>query len=320
MRDVDKRFQGAHALAKASLEVAPAEIMALVGQNGAGKSTMIKVLTGAYARDAGEVHLRRPAGEFRLGAGGAGGGVSTIYQEVNLVPFRTVTENIFLGREPRRFGFLDWRRMNAEAAELLQPLRRRHRRAPAADGLLDRDPADGRHRPRGFVQGQARHHGRADLLARRARGRGAVRRHAAIASRGRRGDLRLAPARRIVRGVRPRDRDARRPHGAGEPNGRHRQARARRRRCSAAIWRRFAPEAPPASPPPRPRAGAQMLSAEGLQDRPARARRARRGAARAKSSASPACSAPAAPKPRARSSAPTRRRRRHPPAWARRCS
>ena len=55
MRDIDKRFQGVHALAKASLEVQPGEIMALVGQNGAGKSTLIKVLTGAYSRDAGSI-------------------------------------------------------------------------------------------------------------------------------------------------------------------------------------------------------------------------------------------------------------------------
>ncbi len=55
MRDIDKRFQGVHALSKASLDVEPSEIMALIGQNGAGKSTMIKALTGAIARDDGEV-------------------------------------------------------------------------------------------------------------------------------------------------------------------------------------------------------------------------------------------------------------------------
>ena len=70
MRDIDKRFQGAQALAKASLEVAPAEIMALVGQNGAGKSTLIKVLTGAYSRDAGEIAFDGQPVALRLAAGG----------------------------------------------------------------------------------------------------------------------------------------------------------------------------------------------------------------------------------------------------------
>ena len=89
---------------------------ALIGQNGAGKSTMIKILTGAYAKDAGEVAVRRPAlrrspRRRRRSAHG----ISTIYQEINLVPYRSVTENIFLGREHRRFGLLDWGRMHAEA-------------------------------------------------------------------------------------------------------------------------------------------------------------------------------------------------------------
>ena len=120
MRDIDKRFQGVHALAKASLEVQPAEIMALVGQNGAGKSTLIKVLTGAYSRDAGSIDFAGRPIAFASPQEAQRGGISTIYQEINLVPFRSVTENIFLGREHRRFGLLDWGRMNAEAAELLR--------------------------------------------------------------------------------------------------------------------------------------------------------------------------------------------------------
>src|SRR5580698_563802 len=119
MRDIEKRFQGVHALSKASLEVEPAEIMALIGQNGAGKSTMIKVLTGAYSRDAGVIEFDGKPVAFRSPQEAQRGGVSTIFQEVNLVPFRSVTENIFLAREHYRFGLLDWPRMNKEAAELL---------------------------------------------------------------------------------------------------------------------------------------------------------------------------------------------------------
>ena len=120
VRDIDKRFQGVKALSAASLEVDAGEIMALVGQNGAGKSTLIKVLTGAYARDAGSIEFAGRPIAFASPQEAQRGGISTIYQEINLVPFRSVTENIFLGREHRRFGLLDWGRMNAEAAELLR--------------------------------------------------------------------------------------------------------------------------------------------------------------------------------------------------------
>ncbi len=120
MRDIDKRFQGVQALSSASLEVEAGEIMALVGQNGAGKSTMIKVLTGAYRKDGGSIALGGEPIDFASPQEAQRCGVSAIYQEINLVPFRSVAENIFLGREHRRYGLLDWRRMNGEAADLLR--------------------------------------------------------------------------------------------------------------------------------------------------------------------------------------------------------
>jgi galactofuranose transport system ATP-binding protein len=120
MRDIHKRFQGVQALAAASLEVDAGEVMALVGENGAGKSTMIKVLTGAYRRDMGSIVFAGEPADFASPQQAQRGGISTIYQEINLVPFRSVAENIFLGREYRRFCLLDWGRMNAEAADLLR--------------------------------------------------------------------------------------------------------------------------------------------------------------------------------------------------------
>ncbi|MGB3582045.1 MAG: ATP-binding cassette domain-containing protein, partial [Roseiarcus sp.] len=120
MRDVNKRFQGVQALSAASLEVEPGEIMALVGENGAGKSTMIKVLTGAYRRDSGSIVFGGQPVDFASPQHAQRGGISPIYQEINLVPFRSVAENIFLGREYRRYGLLDWGRMNAEAADVLR--------------------------------------------------------------------------------------------------------------------------------------------------------------------------------------------------------
>jgi galactofuranose transport system ATP-binding protein len=119
MRAISKAFAGIPALIGASLEVGRAEAHALVGQNGAGKSTMIKILTGYVARDAGEIAFDSAAFEARSPQDAQGKGISTIYQEINLIPYRSVTENICLGREIRRYGLLDWTAMHAQARELL---------------------------------------------------------------------------------------------------------------------------------------------------------------------------------------------------------
>src|SRR4051812_3515886 len=120
MQDVSKSFSGVTALDRASLEIERGEVMALVGQNGAGKSTMIKILTGAHRRDTGAVAFDDQPADFASPAAAQRSGISTIYQEVNLIPHRSVAENIYLGLEQRRFGLLDWRRMNAEAAATLK--------------------------------------------------------------------------------------------------------------------------------------------------------------------------------------------------------
>jgi monosaccharide-transporting ATPase len=119
MRGINKTFGGIPALSGASLEVGSGEVHALVGQNGAGKSTMIKILTGYVARDAGEIQFDGAAFEARSPQDAQHKGISTIYQEINLVPYRSVTENICLGREKRRFGLLDWKAMHEEARALL---------------------------------------------------------------------------------------------------------------------------------------------------------------------------------------------------------
>jgi galactofuranose transport system ATP-binding protein len=119
MRGIDKRFAGIPALTQASLDVLPGEVHALIGQNGAGKSTLIKVLTGYHRRDAGEVLFQGRAFEVSSPQRAQASGISTIYQEINLVPLRSVIENICLGRERRSFGLLDWRAMHAEAEQLL---------------------------------------------------------------------------------------------------------------------------------------------------------------------------------------------------------
>ncbi|MBA2515408.1 MAG: sugar ABC transporter ATP-binding protein [Solirubrobacterales bacterium] len=120
VRGASKRFAGVVALDDVSLHLAPGEVHALVGENGAGKSTLIKVINGVHPADAGEVRL---AGELVAFAGprdAQEGGISTIFQEVNLVPLMTVAQNVFLGRELRgRFGLIDRQHMEREARELL---------------------------------------------------------------------------------------------------------------------------------------------------------------------------------------------------------
>ncbi len=120
MTGVTKSFLGAKALLGATLNVNKSEVHALVGQNGAGKSTLIKILTGAYRRDEGSVTFKGAQVDFTSPQAAQNAGISTIYQEVNLILLRTVTENIFLGREKKRFGLLEWRTMNREATKLLK--------------------------------------------------------------------------------------------------------------------------------------------------------------------------------------------------------
>ncbi|MFE4171806.1 sugar ABC transporter ATP-binding protein [Streptomyces sp. NPDC056909] len=118
-----KSFPGARALDGVDLTVGPAEVHALIGENGAGKSTLIKVLTGVYRPDEGEIVLAGRPVRFATPLEAQHAGISTIYQEVNLVPLMSVARNLFLGREPRgRLGLIDFRRMHREADEALRAL------------------------------------------------------------------------------------------------------------------------------------------------------------------------------------------------------
>ncbi len=122
MDGVTKAFAGVPALRGASLTIGRGEVHALIGQNGAGKSTLVRILTGAHQRDGGHVIFDGQPVDFRTPIAAQQAGVSTIYQEINLVPYRSVAENIYLGREPRRFGILDRSTMNRNARTLLRRL------------------------------------------------------------------------------------------------------------------------------------------------------------------------------------------------------
>ncbi len=122
MRGISKAFRGVQALKGVDFTVRAGEIHALMGENGAGKSTLIKVLTGVHPRDTGDVLLAGKSVSPQAPREAEELGISTVYQEINLIPELSVAENIMLGRQPRRFGFIDWKAMHARARRALQRL------------------------------------------------------------------------------------------------------------------------------------------------------------------------------------------------------
>lgn len=117
-----KDFPGVKALNNVEFELKPGEIHCLMGENGAGKSTLIKVLTGVDRLDAGAIFLDGKAIAPNSPHHAQQLGISTVYQEVNLCANLSVAENIFIGREPLRFGSIDWQEMNRRSQELLAKL------------------------------------------------------------------------------------------------------------------------------------------------------------------------------------------------------
>ena len=122
MEGITKRFGTALALDGVDFAIAAGEVHALVGENGAGKSTLVKIMTGAYRLDGGTLVLEERAVSFDTPAEAQAAGVCAVHQEIHLLGLRTVAENIFLGREPRRWGLVHWSRMNADADALLAGL------------------------------------------------------------------------------------------------------------------------------------------------------------------------------------------------------
>ena len=124
MRHIYKTFPGVKALQNVDFTLKKGEIHALMGENGAGKSTLIKVLTGVEEFETGEIMIDGcdHAIVNRSPQEAQNRGISTVYQEVNLCPNLTVAENLFIGREPRKGGLIDWKTMNKKAGKLLQDL------------------------------------------------------------------------------------------------------------------------------------------------------------------------------------------------------
>jgi galactofuranose transport system ATP-binding protein len=119
---LSKNFPGVRALGDVDFAVRRGEVHALMGENGAGKSTLIKILSGIYQRDSGDIvfdgeninpHSALQAQQL---------GISTIFQELNLIPYLDVCENIFIGREPKKFGLIDWRKVERKTKEILKDM------------------------------------------------------------------------------------------------------------------------------------------------------------------------------------------------------
>jgi galactofuranose transport system ATP-binding protein len=119
MLGVSKAFPGVRALDRVDFSVQSGEVHALMGENGAGKSTLIKIMTGAVRGDAGEIRIDGRAVDIGSPGQARAIGIGTVYQEVNLVATMSVTKNLTLGREPRRFGLISWRAARAVARERL---------------------------------------------------------------------------------------------------------------------------------------------------------------------------------------------------------
>lgn len=117
---VHKKFPGVYALKDASLELRAGEVHAILGENGAGKSTLINVLGGVFPADAGEIFIDGDKITIDGVLDSQNKGIAVIHQELVLVPYMTIAENIYLGREPRtNIGTVDTRRMNSDAKKLI---------------------------------------------------------------------------------------------------------------------------------------------------------------------------------------------------------
>lgn len=122
LKGITKIFPGVKALNNVQFQLKPGEIHALMGENGAGKSTFIKVITGVHKAEEGEMLLDGKKVDFKGPRDAQAAGIAAIYQHVTAYPDLTVTENIFMGHEIKKNGIIQWKTMNEEAAKLLEQL------------------------------------------------------------------------------------------------------------------------------------------------------------------------------------------------------
>lgn len=120
MEDINKSFGDVHVLKNIKLEVRAGEVHALLGENGAGKSTLIKILGGAYTRDSGTIYVEGKKVDITDVESAKKNGIRVIHQELMLIPYMTIAENIFLGQEPRNAaGIVDKKKMQQDTEKFL---------------------------------------------------------------------------------------------------------------------------------------------------------------------------------------------------------
>lgn len=107
MKNVTKTFPGVKALDGVHLKVRKGTVHGLMGENGAGKSTLMKIINGIYRPDSGEIYFKGEKVDFKNTKDSLDAGIAMIHQELSPIPEMTVAENIFLGREPSKFGIVD---------------------------------------------------------------------------------------------------------------------------------------------------------------------------------------------------------------------
>ena len=122
LQGITKIFPGVKALNKVRFQLRKGEIHALMGENGAGKSTFIKVITGVHKAEEGEMFLDGQKVDFRGPRDAQNAGIAAVYQHPTSYPHLTVAENIFMGHEEVKAGFIQWKQMNEKAAALLKEL------------------------------------------------------------------------------------------------------------------------------------------------------------------------------------------------------
>ncbi len=136
MSGIEKRFPGVHALRNVQFDLRAGEVHALMGENGAGKSTLMKILSGVYQRDAGEIELGGQKVSFATPRAAQDAGIGIIHQELSLMNDLSLAQNIYIGREPRRMGFIvDDARMERDAEALFAQMNVSLRPAQLVQGL-----------------------------------------------------------------------------------------------------------------------------------------------------------------------------------------
>lgn len=123
VHNITKKFPGTIALDDVSVKFESGRVHAIVGKNGSGKSTLMKIISGAYTADAGKIFFNGEQMNFKDPIGAQQQGVATVYQELSLIPTMSVTENILIGRLPKRGKFIDWNAARKQVRELLSELK-----------------------------------------------------------------------------------------------------------------------------------------------------------------------------------------------------